>query len=159
LALLGAPPAKRDEVVASYLSALTLAGNAAKGQKIYLERCATCHRIGDQGHAVGPDMGTVKASGKETILINILDPNREVAPRFLNYSVDTISGESVSGIIAGDSPSNLTLRGPNGVETSVARTQIARMQASSQSLMPEGLEIGLTPADLADLVEYIISVP
>jgi len=154
--LFGAPPAvKRDEVVKAFLPALQLRGNPANGKEIYLERCATCHRIGSQRQAVGPDLATVKTAGKETLLVNILDPNREVAPRYLNYTVETKSDESFSGVIVSESPSGITLRGPNGTETLVLRSQIDRMRASGQSLMPEGLETGLTPQDMADLIEYL----
>jgi putative heme-binding domain-containing protein len=156
LKLFGAPPlAKRDEVVKAFLPALQLRGNPANGKKIYLERCASCHRIGSQGNAVGPDLMTVKTAGKETLLVNIVDPNREVAPRYLNYAVETKSGESLSGLIASESPSAITLRGANGTETVVLRPQIARLQPSGQSLMPEGLETGLAPQDFADLLEYL----
>jgi putative heme-binding domain-containing protein len=149
------PTVKRDEVVKTFLPALQLRGNPASGKRIYLERCATCHQIGSQGQAVGPDLTTVKTAGKETLLVNILDPNREVAPRYLNYTVETRSDESFSGVIVSESTSGVTLRGPNGTERSVLRSQINRMQASGQSLMPEGLEIGLTPQDMADLIEYL----
>ncbi len=154
--LFGAPPAvKRDEVVKAFLPALQLGGNPDNGKKIYQERCATCHRIGSQGQAVGPDLVTVKTAGKETLLVNILDPNREVAPKYLNYTVETKSDESFSGVIVSESPSGITLRGPNGTEMSVLRSQIGGMRASGQSLMPEGLEVGLTPQDMADLIEYL----
>jgi putative heme-binding domain-containing protein len=154
--LFGAPPAvKRDEVVKAFLPALQLRGDPVNGKKIYQERCAACHRIGSLGQAVGPDLVTVKAAGKETLLVNILDPNREVAPRYLNYTVETKSDESFSGVIVSESASGITLRGTNGTETLVLRSQIDRMRASGQSLMPEGLEIGLTPQDMADLIEYL----
>jgi putative heme-binding domain-containing protein len=154
--LFGAPPAvKRDEVVETFLPALQLRGQPANGKKICLERCATCHRIGSQGQAVGPDLNTVKTAGKETLLVSILDPNREVAPRYLNYNVETRSGEGFAGVIVNETPSGITLRGPNGTDTMILRSQIDRMRASGQSLMPEGLEIGLTLQDMADLIEYL----
>ena len=154
--LFGAPPAgKRDDIVKAFLPALELRGNPANGKRIYLERCATCHRIGSQGHAVGPDLATVKTAGKETLLVNILDPNREVAPRYLNYSVETAAGENLSGLIVSESPSSVTLRGPNETETTLLRSQIARLQASGQSMMPEGLELGMSPQDMSDLLEYL----
>jgi len=78
-----------------------------------------------------------------------------VAPRYLNYTIETKSGESFSGLIASETPSGVTLRGPNGTETVVLRSHITRLQPSGQSLMPEGLEVGLTPQDLADLLEYL----
>jgi putative heme-binding domain-containing protein len=154
--LFGAPPeGKRDDVVKAFLPALQLHGDPARGKAIYLERCATCHRIGSQGHAVGPDLATVKTAGKETLLVNILDPNREVAPRYLNYFAETKAGESYNGLIVSESPASVTLRGPSEVETTLLRAQIAHLRASGQSLMPEGLELGLTPQDMANLLEYL----
>ena len=154
--IFGAPPAgKREDVVKAFLPALQLRGNPAGGEKIYQQRCATCHRLGSQGHAVGPDLRTVKTAGKETLLVNILDPNREVAPRYLSYSLETKAGENFSGLIMSESSSSVTLRGPNETETTVFRSQIARLQASGQSLMPEGLELGLSAQDMADLIEYL----
>ena len=69
--------------------------------------------------------------------------------------IETNTGESYSGMIANESPSSITLRGPNGTETVVLRSQIARLRASGQSVMPEGLEVGLTPQGMADLIEIL----
>ena len=154
--LLGEPTAtKRDEVVQSFLAALTMRGNPVNGKMIFVERCASCHRLGGQGYALGPDLKTVKTAGKEKLLVNILDPNREVAPNYLIYTVETKSGDTFSGLIANETPSSLTLRGANGTETVVLRSQVDRLQSSGQSLMPEGLEAGLTPQDMADLLDYL----
>jgi len=153
--LFGATPEKRDDVIKAFLPALQLRGRADSGKRIYQERCATCHRIRGEGFAVGPDLATVKTAGKETLLVNILDPNREVAPGYLSYTLETASGESLSGLIANESPARVTLRGPNGTETVVLRPQIARLQTSGRSLMPEALESGLSLQDMADLIEFL----
>ena len=50
----------------------------------------------------------------------------------------------------------MTLRQPNGVDVVVPRTNIESEQVQAWSLMPEGLENGLSPQDLADLLEYIL---
>ncbi len=153
------PTASRQEVVDGFLPALQLAGHAAHGQNLYLERCSSCHRLGNQGFALGPDLATVKSGGKEKLLVNILDPNREVNPAYLSYLVETRDGESLAGIIGSESASSVTLRQANGVETRVLRSNIASLQSQGQSLMPEGLETGLSRQDLADLLEFIVSGP
>jgi putative heme-binding domain-containing protein len=95
--------------------------------------------------------------GKEKLLVNILDPNREVPPNYFAYVVDTKEGDSYTGLIVNETASSVTVRQPLGNEVVVPRSQIAKMQASRLSLMPEGLEEGLTHEDLADLVEFIFS--
>jgi putative heme-binding domain-containing protein len=145
----------RAEAWNQFSPALTLTGNANKGRTIYQERCASCHRLNNEGTAVGPDLESVRTAGKETTLINILDPNREVPPRFATVEVSTTDDEIVSGVVANDAANGLTLKLANGVESFIPRTKIKSTRTTSISLMPEGLESGLTPADLADLLAYI----
>ncbi|HEY1174283.1 MAG TPA: PVC-type heme-binding CxxCH protein [Verrucomicrobiae bacterium] len=148
--------AKRDDVIKAFEPALKLKGDAVKGKQIYAERCVSCHRAEGEGHALGPDIVTVKTTGREKLLVNILDPNREVPPQFVSYAIDTKDGESYSGLVVNESPSNVTLRMAFGQESTVARSNITKMNSSGQSLMPEGLEAGLTPQDLANLLEFIV---
>lgn len=151
----GAPSGTREEVVKAFAPALELAGNAAHGKAIYLERCSSCHRLGKDGHGVGPDLVTVKTSGKEKLLVGILDPNREVPPAYLTYLIETKDEESLVGLIASETAGSMTVREAYAKETVVPRSTIKTIRSLGQSLMPEGLEAGLTPQALADLLEYI----
>src|SRR5262245_34130804 len=85
------------------------------------------------------------------IITITLDHNREVVPTYL---VETKDGESVLGIIGNESATSVALKQPNGVEATVLRSNISRMQSQRQSAMPEGLEAGLSQQDVADLVEF-----
>jgi putative heme-binding domain-containing protein len=62
------------------------------------------------------------------------------------------------GIIANETTSNLTMRQAFGKETVIMRSEMKSRRGLGQSLMPEGLEQGLTPQDVANLLEYITSV-
>jgi putative heme-binding domain-containing protein len=150
------PTGARQSVVETFQPALALKGDVANGRKLFQARCATCHKLGGEGHALGPDLATVKSGGKEKLLIAILDPNREVAPNFASYSVETKDGESLSGILASESAASVTLRMAGGAESVMARANIASLQSQGRSLMPEGLEEGLKPQDLADLMEFVL---
>ena len=94
---------------------------------------------------------------KEKILTNILDPNREVAPNYLSYLLETKDDESVMGIIGNEAATSVTLKQANGGEVVVLRSNIARMQSQGQSAMPEGLEAGLSHQDVADLLEFLMT--
>lgn len=146
---------QRQTVIDAYLPTLNLTGDAARGRKIYEERCISCHRAANEGHAVGPDLVTVKNTGKEKLLVNILDPNREVRPDYVSYSVETDDGESLVGLIVNETSTSITVRQAYGKEDVVPRSRIHRMHSQAQSLMPEGLEAGLSPQGLADLLQFI----
>ena len=156
--VLGAPPSKnRQSVVDSFLPAMRLKGDAAKGRLVYQKLCVSCHKIGAEGHALGPDLVTMKSMGREKILVNILDPNREVAPQYFGYSIDVKDGESYSGLIASENDNTVTLKAAFGAMTPVSRSDISAMKSTGMSIMPEGLEAGLPHQDMADLIEFIVT--
>lgn len=149
------PAESRAELMEKYRGAVQAAGESSRGKKIYVERCASCHRYQGEGYAVGPDLESVRANGKEKILASILNPNLEVAPAYVQYQIETKDGETWLGLMAGESGSQVVLRRGFGIEQAIERKQIARLESLNQSLMPEGLEAGLGPRDLADLLEFI----
>jgi putative heme-binding domain-containing protein len=102
---------------------------------------------------------TVRSAGKEKMLVNILDPNREVAPNFLAYLVETRDGESLTGIIVNETAASLTVRQAYGKDTVVMRSDVKRMESQKMTLMPEGLEAGLKPQDFANLLEFLLTAP
>src|SRR5262249_33090509 len=70
----------RAEVVRRFRPALDLRGDFQRGKPLFQQRCQSCHRLGKDGFAVGPDLLGARSGGKEKLLTNILDPNREVPP-------------------------------------------------------------------------------
>lgn len=147
----------KQEIINSYLPALQLKGDAARGRKIYEERCVSCHRASGEGSSLGPDFVTVKNTGKEKILTNLVDPNAEVRPEFVAYVVDTKDDESFLGLVVNETATSVTIRQSYGKETVIPRSNISKMSSQGHSVMPEGLEAGLTPQGMADLLEYISS--
>ena len=64
----------------------------------------------------------------------------------------------LSGLIAAESAGSLTLRRAEGKEDVVLRSNIETLASNGVSLMPEGLEKEITPAQMADLLAYIKSL-
>ena len=87
----------------------------------------------------------------------ILDPNQAFEAKYVSYTAATLNGRELSGIIASETPTSITLRSPGGTEEVVARSEIQRLTSSKLSLMPEGLENVLQPQDMADLLAFIRS--
>ncbi len=154
--LLPPPPANRQAVIAARQPALKLNGDAAKGRTLFLQICATCHRDGKDGFAVGPDRVSFRNQGKPTLMQHILDPNREVAPRFFTATVTTAGGATFAGIVAEESPDTLRLLMPAGLEKIIPRADVKKLERSNRSLMPEGVEAAWSDAQLADLLAFLV---
>ena len=101
--LQGLAKGDRAKVIRAYAPALKRVGDSTRGKEIYRKHCATCHQAGSEGKAVGPPLTTVAAKSPEDLLTGILDPNRETAPIYANYSVVTQDGRVVTGMIASES--------------------------------------------------------
>jgi putative heme-binding domain-containing protein len=106
---------------------------------------------------LGPDLETVRSSGKDILLANIIDPNREVMPKYLNYLVETRDGDALTGLVSVETQSSVVLKQANGIETTLLRSNIAALRGLGQSAMPEGLEEGLSDQALADLLDYVLT--
>ena len=154
-ALAAVIPPSRAEVTATFQPALTAAGDATRGHTIYQGRCFVCHRAGSEGLAVGPDLITVKSKGREALLTAILEPHKEIAPHYIAYDVTTKDGNAYTGIVARDDATGLSLKIMGGGEITLARANIRGSSSAGQSLMPEGLEAGLSVSDMADLLTFI----
>jgi putative membrane-bound dehydrogenase-like protein len=160
LALLaGQVAADRQKVVDSYKGALTLKADAAQGKMVFKKNCAVCHRLENVGVEVGPDLlSALRTKTPETLLIDILDPSREVDPRYINYQVTTKAGRSFSGLMAAETASSVTLRRAEKAEDTILRSQIDDLQATAKSLMPEDLEKQMSRQDMADVIAYLMAV-
>ena len=148
-------PPSREVVTAKYAASVDLAGDATRGLAVYQRACMICHRAGGQGMEVGPDLLTVKNKGRPALLTAILEPNKEIAAQYMSFLVQTRAGESYLGVIADDTATQLTLRMPGGVSKTVLRADVLGSSSDGRSLMPEGLEGGLTAQDMADLLTFI----
>ncbi len=149
---------KRGEIVEAYREALTAKGNADAGKQTFAKICAACHRVGGVGHEIGPSLAAMKARGSEAILVNVLDPNREVNPQYLSYAVRLLDGRTLSGMISAETATGVTLRRAENLTDTVLRIDIDQLKSTGLSLMPEGLERQIDKQQMADLLEYLKSV-
>jgi putative membrane-bound dehydrogenase-like protein len=149
----------RAQVIARYQQALDLDGDARRGLDIYRNRCASCHRAGEEGHELGPSIDSMKSSTFEELLTHTLDPSRAQDAGYRLYTVETTAGETAMGLIRSETDTSVTLAQPFGAEQTLPRTSIVRMQGMEPSIMPEGLEDGLSTQDMADLLRFLVSSP
>jgi putative heme-binding domain-containing protein len=149
----------RGDVVQSYQKSLELKGQLETGRQVFQKQCAACHRLENHGREIGPNLAAMKNRGAEAILLNVLDPNRELNPEFTEYIVATKQGQVFSGLIAAETATSITLRqGENKPDRVVLRVEIEELKNSGRSLMPEGLEKTIDQQAMADLIAYLTSL-
>ena len=144
--------ARRQDVVAAYQASLRLKGDPFK------KECSTCHQLEGVGTQVGADLKAMRDQSVEAILLNILDPNREIKPQFHGYVLVTDAGSIVTGMITEETANSLTIRRADGSTETVLRIHIDVLQSTGLSFMPEGLEKQIDVPAMADLLAYLKSI-
>ncbi len=140
---------------------LAIQGDAASGEKIFWSKamdCGKCHRVDDRGTAVGPDLSAVgKMRSRDELLESLLSPSRRVEPKYAVYLANTADGRSVSGVLVKRDDSFVVLRDGQGKEVVFPANEVEALRPLRISLMPEGQMAGLTAAEAADLLEYLVT--
>jgi putative membrane-bound dehydrogenase-like protein len=149
---------RRQDVVAAYQNALVQKGDRDRGKAVFQKQCSSCHRLENVGQQIGAELSAVRDRGLDAVMLNILDPNREVMPQFLSYVLVTTSGRVVTGMISAETANSLTIKKPDGGEETVLRRDIDELRSTGQSFMPEGLEKQIDVPAMADLLTYLNSV-
>jgi len=137
---------------------LDLPADADRGRAVFQKVCASCHRLGEIGHDVGPDLRAALGNKTaEALLIDILDPNREIDSRYVVYQATTRSGRLFTGILAVDTAASITLRRAEQAEDTILRSQLESLTATTVSLMPDEIEKLLSKQEMADVILFLLA--
>lgn len=148
----------RKAVYERYRAALSVKGNVDRGKEVFRRVCAECHKVGEMGSAVGPDVLSVVIRNKEVLMTDILDPNRNIEAGFAEYLVETVDGRTITGVIGAETADSITLRRAKGEQDVVPRDQIKTLRSLSVSAMPEDLEKQIDVEQMADLLAFLKSL-
>src|SRR5262245_36770123 len=154
------PPAGQKLTPEQILEAQTKdekAGSPAAGRPIFEKVCAACHRFGEIGTDVGPDLTTITSRFKRRdVLESILWPSKVISDQYKSEMFELKDGSIVSGVIVRENASSVFVRTAANPEKPVAvpKAQIANRAESVVSLMPPGLIEGYSQEEIANLLAF-----
>lgn len=134
---------------------VALEGDPAKGKLVYQGKCATCHRIGNEGRNIGPDLSMIGAKlDQQGLLDAIIHPSAGVAFGYEMWMV-TLKDETVAaGFLQADGPI-VVLEGMQNEAYNIPSEAIAFRKRFGRSIMPEPAELNMDEADVAHLTAYL----
>ena len=143
-----------QEKFQKYLTMANARGDAAKG-KTHFATCMACHKVGDAGGVIGPDLSGAGAMSTEALLHNILTPNAKMESGYYRHDLILKNGSKVSGSMVEENKTTISIQPVGGSVQVVSKKNITKHNIAKSSLMPEGLIDHLTPAQVADLFTYL----
>lgn len=158
---LAADDAARRRLLETLPARVAKEGRAAEGKKLFesgMGACMTCHRIGEVGNLVGPNLSTIgNIRVERDLLESILFPSNSLARDYEAHAIETADGQSFIGVVRGSLPDVLVFADAGAQEHRIPHAQITSNTALPTSLMPQGLDKALTEQQLLDLVAYLRS--
>lgn len=150
----------RAAVVAKYVAAVDellgkSAGDAGRGREAFAKSCGACHKVGDVGQAVGPDLLALSDRSSSAMLTSIFDPNRAVESKFFSHTAVTDGGLTIVGLLVAEDAATITLAAADGKRHTVRRDELEQLVAGNRSFMPVGMEKDVSPAAAADVLAFL----
>jgi putative heme-binding domain-containing protein len=130
-------------------------GNLAAGHELFKKHCATCHQMFGEGNKIGPDLTTANRKDRDYLLVSMVDPSAQIRKEFMSYVVTTVDGLIVTGLMADQTPTHITLVGAKNERTTIARSDIDSIKESTTSLMPEKQLEPFKPQEIRDLFRFL----
>ncbi|HSI76507.1 MAG TPA: PVC-type heme-binding CxxCH protein [Lunatimonas sp.] len=133
-------------------------GDAVKGRTVYQGKCATCHRIGNEGREIGPGLGMIGAKlDKSGLLDAILNPSAGMSFGYEIWLIQKKDGTVAMGFLQVNGET-VILKGVDDEVYYIKASDIAYRKQFSTSIMPEPSALGLGKQDLANLSEYLLTL-
>jgi putative heme-binding domain-containing protein len=134
-----------------------LKGDAVAGRLVFTQRCASCHKAGTEGNTVGPELTTIGKKFDRTALVDaVINPDAAIVFGYEPWLINKKDGESVYGFLISENKNNIVLKDIAGQKHVIPITQVSVKQKQDKSLMPDPLANGLSEADLANVVEFLL---
>ncbi len=150
---------EREKLIVSRLNSFTTTpGLPESGKQVFVANCSACHQIAKEGGLIGPQLDGIGSWGSKSLATKILDPNRNISEAFRVYTIKLKSGVVQTGLFRRDDEQSITYADATGSEFVVSRTDLAEVQASRHTLMPDHFGKVLPEKEFNDLLGYLLSV-
>ncbi len=131
-------------------------GSADAGAELFVKHCAACHRLGQRGGLIGPQLDGIGQRGPERLLEDILNPSRNVDEAFRTTIVTLNDGRVVAGLRLREEGADVVFADATGKEVRVAKADIEETATSQTSPMPANMIDQVGEANLPHLLAYFL---
>ena len=155
------PPTKDNRPLPSISELARMRGDPRRGQHVFATAgtCAKCHAVNGEGKDVGPNLSEIgKKLSREAVLEAIIYPSAAIDHNYETYVLELKNGGVQQGIKVSETPEAVVLKDAEAIVRTFKRAEIESMTKSPISLMPADLAKALTTQELADVVEYLLTL-
>jgi len=156
------PQGKNSEPLPPISELVKLKGNPVTGAEVFRRGavgCIKCHQVKGEGTDFGPNLSEIGAKlGKDALYESILDPSAGISFGYEAWQLELKNGENAYGLLVSETEQELALKTIGGIVTHYKKSEIVKREKQKLSIMPSGLQQGMSRQELVDLVEYLTTL-
>ena len=131
--------------------------DVAKGKTLFLSNCAVCHKYGDEGKAIAPELSAIdKKFDRSALLDAIINPDGAIVFGYEPWLAKLKDGESIYGFLLSENKSFVSIKDISGRKHNIPVAKIESLKKQEQGLMPDPSSMGLSSQDLADISGFLL---
>lgn len=151
---------KRSEVQKKYTveDIEQMKGDLSRGKSLFASHCASCHRMGQSGASIGPDLTNIRTKfDRENLLEAIINPSASIMVGYEPLLINTKDGNSYFGFLISENAQNVIIKDISGQNHTIGKSTISKRQKQEKSLMPDPGVMGISEQDIADISLYLLT--
>ncbi len=134
----------------------TARGDAARGEATFWSACGTCHRVGDRGGRLGPDLTRVAVRlSRDALIASIRQPSASFASGYEPVTVVMRDGGRIRGVRKGEDAYSIQIMDTHERLQGYVKAEVRSVTRDPDSLMPTFSADRLSADDLGDLLAFL----
>jgi putative heme-binding domain-containing protein len=129
--------------------------NLQNGRGVFQRTCGACHKMFGDGGSLGPELTGSNRTSLNYLLLNVLEPNAEVADAYKMVVVTTRDGRTYAGNVIAETDRKITLRLVGRDPAVINKSEVQSRETTTVSMMPPGLFDALADSEVVDLVAFL----
>src|SRR5690606_17460219 len=128
------------------------------GRSVFAAHCASCHKVGETGGSIGPELTNIGKKFDRTGLLDaIIHPSAAILLGYEPWLINTKDGASFFGFLISENKQAVIIKDVAGQQHTIATDKISSKQKQNKSLMPEPAVAGISEQELADVAGYLLA--
>ena len=133
-------------------------GNPESGVTLFSDNCAACHRKGNEGGALGPNLSRItEVRSLEAITTSIRKPSSSISRGYKPVSITTADNEQIQGVIKREDAFSIQIMDTNQFLRAFSKMSLEAIEYKEQSWMPVFSESVLSDTELRDIISFLQS--
>jgi len=131
-------------------------GNVENGSRLFAAQCAGCHRVGETGGRLGPDLSRIgSARSRDALVREIRTPSEWMPPGYESVTLVTKDGQKIRGVKKNEDVFFIQTMDMRERLQGYRKSDLQQVIFEQTSVMPEYGPERLSQGDLNDLVGYL----